>query len=131
MRSLPCNGGDRSNLLRPSAGSEGLLTGEVRRGVLHRRLHQPRPLSASRQAYYPGHCFFEMIGYYLTPSPRICQFRFLDFLPYFPPPLHTATISGPEVTTGHPCVKQAQREGTRKKPSPFKGEGGTAAGRDG
>ena len=83
MRSLPCNGGNRSNLLRPSAGSEGLLTGEVRRGVLHRRLHQPRPLSASRQAYYPGHCFFEMISYYLTPSPRICQFPFLDFLPYF------------------------------------------------
>ena len=83
MRSLPCNGGNRSNLLRPSAGSEGLLTGEVRREVLHRRLHQPRPLSASRQAYYPGHCFYEMISYYLTSSPHICQFPFLGFLPYF------------------------------------------------
>ena len=96
MRSLPCNGGVRSSLLGRSAGSAGLLAGEVQREVLHRRLHQPRPLFASRQAYYPGHRIL-MIVYHLTPSAAVCQFPFCGFCP------------GPAVKTGRRGSGQSKR----------------------
>ena len=75
----PFNGGNPFQPTAASAGSEGPLTGEVRRMALHRRSHQPRPLFGSRQAYYPDHRFFMMIAHYLTPSRPVCQFLFCIF----------------------------------------------------
>jgi len=56
MRSLPRNGGNPFRFTAPGAFQPDCS--RVTFGtVLHRRLHQPRPLSASRQAYCPGHRF--------------------------------------------------------------------------
>ena len=102
MRSLPCNGGDPFQPTAASAGSEGPLTGEVRREVLHRRLHQPRPLSASGQAYYPGHRFYDdySLSYLIDLHLSIPFFRFSrngkifsknrDRLPPVPVPVNSA-----------------------------------------
>ena len=73
----PVTEGNRSNLLRPSAGSAGLLAGEVRREVLHRRSHQPRPLFKFQTCLLPRSSRLWLIAPYLTLFPWVCQFLFL------------------------------------------------------
>ena len=100
----PNNGGNPFQPTRAAAGSGGPLTGEVRGEVLQGSLHQPLSLCTSGHAYYPAHRFL-MIVHNHTPSNRVCQFLFPEFL------LPTASaVFSLSPAAGLPNVYQNQAE---------------------